>query len=105
MLWGNVQNVFSGNFPLKTKTAGPKASRFPRIELEQSGFVWRALVVRAVCTGNRMRSGYLAIGQTNDYQLSDVSVGSVLAVGHVAVEVDDAGIFQDGREEVLLLGF
>src|SRR5690554_2523042 len=105
MLWGNVQNVFSGNFLLKTKTAGPKASRFPRIEPEKSGFDWRAPVVCTGSTGNGMLPGYLAVGQGNGYQLGEVSVGSVLAVGHVAVDVDDGGIFQDGGEEVLLLAF
>ncbi len=50
-----------------------------------------------------MLPGYLAVGQGNGDQLGEVGVAGVLAVGHVAVDVDNGRIFEDGGEKVLLL--
>ncbi len=47
----------------------------------------------------------LAIGHGDLDQLGEVRLRRVLAVGHLAVDVDDSGIGQHGREEVLLLAF
>ena len=63
----------------------------------------RTPIVSTGSTGNGVLPGNLAVGQGNGDQLSEVGVAGVLAVGHVAVDVDDGGIFEDGGEEVLLL--
>src|SRR5690554_340750 len=66
-------------------------------------FDWRAPVVCTGSTGNSVLPGYFAVGQGNGNQLGEVCAGGILAVWHAAVDVDNGGIFQNGREEVLLL--
>nr|POW25138.1 hypothetical protein PB20LOC_03678 [Pectobacterium parmentieri] len=46
-----------------------------------------------------------AVGQRDFNQLGVVQLGRVLAVWHLAVNVNDGGIGQHGREEVLLFAF
>ncbi len=72
----------------------------PKRKLRLDG---RTPVVSTGSAGNGVLPGYLAVGQGHGYQLREISAGRVLAVGHAAVDVDDGGVFQDGREEVLLL--
>ena len=86
---------------------GPESLSLLAIAVCREGLAFdrRTPVVRTGSAGNSMFPGNLAVGQRRGYQLGEVSAGGVLAVRHVALDIDDGGIFQDGGEEVLLLAF
>ena len=62
-----------------------------------------APVVRTGSTGNGVLPVNLAVSHGDLDKLGEVRLRRVLAVGHLAVDVNDGGIGQHGREEVLLL--
>src|SRR5690606_10198351 len=65
--------------------------------------VRRAPVVRAGGTGHLVGPDDLAVGEVDVFQMGEVCLAGVLAVGHARLHVDDHGVFQlDG--EVVLLG-